>query len=200
MHRDGRMSKSILVLGCGIGLAALIGGCSETGSMSGPSGATSMGAAGSAPKDGELQLPSDYKSWTKFLVNIDKEANKQVRDIYINPTGAKNQAGKDFANGTMMAMELYKAKENPDGTLQKTPEGRLVKGNLAKVFLMGKGEGWGGGQPDNLKNGAWVYSASSPDGKLLAEDFTKCRACHAPLAMKDFVHRYDEYFEKRGKM
>ena len=51
--------------------------------------------------------------------------------------------------------------------------------------------------PDNLKTGNWVYSAYGPDGKPLAEDFTKCRACHAPLAQKDFVHRYDEYFEKR---
>lgn len=178
----------------------MVAGCSEMGSMTGSSGATSMSPTASVPKDGELPLPADYKSWPKLLTNIDKEQNKQVRDIYINQTGAKNQAGKEFANGTMMVMELYKAKENPDGTLQKTPEGRLIKGDLAKVFMMGKGEGWGGGQPDNLKNGSWVYSASSPDGKLLAEDFMKCRACHAPLAMKDFVHRYDEYFEKRGKM
>ncbi|MSQ77521.1 MAG: hypothetical protein EXR97_03580 [Nitrospiraceae bacterium] len=54
--------------------------------------------------------------------------------------------------------------------------------------------------PDDKKNGAWVYSAFGPDGKPLAEDFNKCRACHAPLVQKDFVHRYDEYFEKRGRM
>lgn len=195
MRHVSLLSGGLLVLG----LSAWAG-CSETGSMSGSSGSMAMSATAATPKDGELPLPAEYKSWPKFLTNIDKEQNKQVRDIYINQTGAKNQAGKDFANGTMMVMELYKAKENPDGTLQKTAEGRLVKGDLAKVFLMGKGEGWGGGQPDTLKNGSWIYSAASPDGKLLAEDFTKCRACHAPLGMKDFVHRYDEYFEKRAKM
>ena len=36
----------------------------------------------------------------------------------------------------------------------------------------------------SAKQGEAVYAA-------------KCRACHAPLAQKDFVHRYDEYFEKR---
>jgi len=49
---------------------------------------------------------------------------------------------------------------------------------------MGKNEGWGQGVVDNLKNGSWVYAAYSPDGKALAEDFTKCRACHAPLRKK----------------
>ena len=80
------------------------------------------------------------------------------------------------------------------------PDGKLVKGDLAKVFVMGKGEGWGQDVPDNLKNGAWVYSAFGPDGKPLAEDFTKCRSCHLPLAQKDFVARYDEYFTSRGPM
>jgi hemoglobin len=32
------------------------------------------------------------------------------------------------------------------------------------------------------------------------EDFTKCRACHTPVAKNDFVHRYDEYFQTRGRM
>jgi hemoglobin len=32
------------------------------------------------------------------------------------------------------------------------------------------------------------------------EGFTKCRACHTPLAQKDFVHRYDEYFQTRAQM
>jgi hypothetical protein len=58
---------------------------------------------------------------------------------------------------------------------------------------MEKQEGWGQAVPDNLKNGTWVFAAYGSDGKPLAEDFTTCRACHAPLAQKDFVHRYDEF-------
>jgi len=182
----------ILTITAAVALLAL-GAC--TG-MDGMSGGT---AAKPAPKDGELAVDMGYKSWPVFLANIDKEQAKQVRDIYINTIGAKTMAGKDFPNGTVMVMEIYKARENMDGTLEKGPDGKLVKGALAKVFTMTKGEGWGQMVPDTLKNGSWVYSASGPDGKLLAEDFTKCRACHAPLMQKDFVHRYDEYFEKRGK-
>jgi len=154
----------------------------------------------SAPKDGDLVLPADYKSWPTFLMNIDKEQNKQVRDLYINKIGARTSAGQVFPNGTVMVMEIYMAKEQADGNLEKGPDGKLVKGDLAKVFIMGKGEGWGQDVPDNIKTGAWVFSAAGPDGKPIAEDFTKCRACHVPLAQKDFVHRYDEYFEKRARM
>jgi len=152
------------------------------------------------PKDGELALPADYKTWPKFLTDIDKEQNKQVRDIYINRTGARAKTGESFPNGTIMVMEIYKAKENPDGTLAKGADGKLVKAGLSKAFIMGRGEGWGQDVPDNVKTGNWIYSVAGPDGKLMPDDFNKCRACHVPLAQKDFVQRYDEYFQKRGGM
>ncbi len=158
-----------------------------------------MGSEMAKPKDGQLAFPADYKSWPTFLTGVQKAEAKQVRDIYINTTGAKASQGQPFANGTTMVMELYKAVEK-DGALETGPDGKLVKGALAKIFIMSKGEGWGQDVPDDKKNGAWVYSAFGPDGKSLAEDFNKCRACHAPLVQKDFIHKYDDYFEKRGKM
>ena len=200
MPRMNLHAKRALMIGLWTAVLALIAGCGETWCMAGSSEPEPMSSIAPVAKDGELQIPADYGSWPIFLTNIDKKQSKQVRDIYINPTGAKGSAGKGFASGTLLVMELYKAKENPDGTLQKTPKGRLIKGDLFKVYIMGKDEGWGGDQPDNLKNGAWIYSAYGPDGKPLAEDFSKCRACHVPLAAKDFVFRYDEYFEKRRKM
>lgn len=149
--------------------------------------------------DGTLALPADYKSWPKFLVDIPKGEATQVRDIYINPTGARTSDGQSFPNGAVMVMEIYKA--NADGDkLMTGMDGKLVKGDLAKVFVMGKDQGWGDKLPENLKNGDWIYAAYDATRKPLMEDFTKCRACHTPLAQKDFVHRYDEYFEKRGRM
>lgn len=149
------------------------------------------------PKDGMLPLPTDYKAWPKFLSAVQRPDAKQVRDLYVNPKGAEASLGQEFPNGTIFVMENYKAKEKADGTLEIGPDGKLVKGDLAKVFVMGKGKGWGQDVPDNVKTGAWVFSAYGPDGKPLAEDFNKCRTCHVPQEKKDFVHRYDEYFEKR---
>ncbi len=170
-------------------VAMLLWGCSEMG-------ANPTATAPAKPKDGELALPGNYMVWPKFLSEVQRPDAKQVRELFINPVGAKTSQGQPFPNGTVMIMELYKAKMNGD-VPETGADGKLIKGGLAKIFVMGKGGGWGQDVPDNLKNGNWVFAAYGSDGKALAEDFTKCRACHAPLAQKDFVHRYDEYFEKR---
>jgi len=158
---------------------------------------TAVAMAGGPPKDGELALP-DYKGWPKFLSAVQRPDVKQVREIYINPTGAKAIHGQPFPDGTQFVMELYQAQADGD-KLMASADGKLVKGNLVKVFVMGKDKGWGEGVPENLKNGSWVFSAYGPDGKALGEDFAKCRSCHAPLAQKDFVHRYDEYFAQQHR-
>jgi len=62
---------------------------------------------------------------------------------------------------------------------------------------MGKDQRWDDKLPESLKNGDWIYAAYDATSKPLMEDFSKCRACHIPLAQKDFFLRYDEYFEKR---
>lgn len=168
----------------------LLWGCSEVGT-------TPTTQAPVKPKDGELVYPADYKTWPKFLSAVQRPDIKQVRELFINPVGARTTKGQMFPNGTVMVMELHKVKMNGDAP-ESGADGRLVKGELAKVFVMTKGDGWGQDVADNLKNGNWVFSAFGPDGKPIAEDFMKCRACHVPLAAKDFVHRSDEYFETRG--
>ena len=150
-------------------------------------------------KDSEMPVPAGYKSWSKFLSDIQRPDAKQVRDIYVNTAGSAAQKGQAFANGTVFVMENYAARENPDGTLMKGADGKLVKGNLLRVFLMGKGEGWGDSAPQGLKNGDWVYAPYSADGKPSAEPVAACRACHLPLVKQDFVFRYDEYFDQRAK-
>ena len=154
--------------------------------------------SGSTPKDGELVYPADYKTYSAFLHGIQKP--DAVRDLFINPTGAKAQAGQAFANGSILVMEIYNAKKNAEGTFEKGADGNLVKADLAKVFVMQKEEGWGKNAPENLKNGDWIYSAFKPNGERLEVDSATCRGCHLPLGeSKDYVHRYDEYFEKRGQ-
>lgn len=152
-----------------------------------------------ALNDGELAVPADYKSWPKFLSEVQRPDAKQIREIWINPVGAKTKAGENFPHGTISVMELHGAKTNADGSVVTGPDGKLVKDKLLKVFVMGKGAGWGASAPDTLKNGDWIYSAFMADGKTVAPDsVATCRACHLPLTSKDFVHRYDEYFAKRG--
>ncbi len=165
--------------------ASLIVGCSQ------------MESKPKVTKDGELPLPADYKTWPKFLSEVQRPDAKQVREIYVNPVGAKATPGKPFPDGTIFVMENFAAKQAPDGTLEKGPDGKLVKAQLIRIFVMGKGQGWGESVATELRNGDWMYSAFLVDGKPSGDPFAACRACHLPLASKDYVHRYDEYFQKR---
>jgi hemoglobin len=141
-------------------------------------------------KDSEQPIPADYKSWPKFLSEVQRPDAKQVREIYVNPLGHRTQKGQPFPNGTVFVMENYAAKPGADS--------KLAKGDLLRVFVMGKGEGWGETAPQGLRNGDWVYASYGADGKMTADPIAPCRACHLPLTAKDFVHRYDEYFDKRS--
>lgn len=158
---------------------------------------TPSAQSGSMPKDGELAFPADYASYPTFLTGIQKP--DAVRDIYINETGVAAHAGESFPNGTILVMAIFGAKKDSQGQLEKDPQGKLVKGELAKIYVMQKEQGWGKGAPAGLQNGDWIYSAFTPSGERLKVDYAKCRGCHLPLGeAKDFVHRYDEYFETRS--
>ncbi|MGQ0555523.1 MAG: cytochrome P460 family protein [Nitrospiraceae bacterium] len=170
--------------------AVMVWGCAEMGSAQPASVPAKL-------RDGEPTLPVGYQKGPRFLSDVQRPDLKQVRELFINAVGLTTKAGQPFPNGTVMVMELYKTQVDGD-TPVTGPDGKLVKGDLAKIFVMEKGEGWGQEVPENLKTGNWVFAAYGPDGKALTEDFSKCRGCHAPLAMKDFVPRYDEYFEKRA--
>ncbi len=152
-----------------------------------------------APKplnDGELALPAGYASWQKFLSAVQRPDARQVREIYMNPAGASATAAGGFPNGTVFVMENYGAQANADGSLATGPDGKLVKGKLLRVFVMGKGQDWGQAVPEGLRNGNWVYASYLPDGARGPEDPNSCRGCHIPAAGKDYVHRYDEHFAR----
>jgi hemoglobin len=148
--------------------------------------------------DGELALPANYSSWPKFLSAVQRPDNKQVREIYMNKVGAAATASSGFADGTVFVMENYAAKANADGSLATGPDGKLVKGNLLRVFVMGKGAGWGQAAPPPLRNGNWVYASYLPSGAKSPDDLNACRGCHVPAAGKDYVQRYDEHFAQRN--
>ena len=149
------------------------------------------------PKDGELAVPADYKSWPKFLSAVQRPDAKQVREIYMSPAASDATAAGGFPNGTVLVMENYAAKARVDGTLEVGADGKLVKGELLRVFVMGKNAGWGAEVSEALRNGSWVYAAWLPGGQKAPDDLNPCRACHLPMAGKDFVHRYDEHFASR---
>ena len=147
-------------------------------------------------KDGELPVPANYRSWNKFLSAVQRPDAMQVREIYMNPAAATGTAAKGFPNGTVFVMENFAALKEADGTPKRGPDGKMVKGELLRIFVMGKNQGWGASAPEGLKNGDWIYAPYLANGEKAADSTLTCRACHLPLTDKDFVHRYDEFFGK----
>ena len=147
--------------------------------------------------DGDLTVPADYKSWPKFLSAIQRPDAKQVREIYMNPAAAGATSAGGFPNGSVFVMENYAALESTDGKLATGADGKLVKSDLLRVFVMGKNAGWGQAAAEPLRNGNWVYTSWLANGQKGPENLDTCRACHLPLAGKDFVHRYDEHFAQK---
>lgn len=148
-------------------------------------------------EDGEIAMPTGYQSWPKFLSSVQRPDVKQVREIYVNPTGYKTRMGDAFAQGSTFVMENWAVKTGADGTPITGSDGMLVKDKIAKVFLMQKGPGFGSKVAPELKNGDWVFGSYDASGGKVAENFATCRGCHLPLAGKDFVWRYDEHFATR---
>lgn len=150
-------------------------------------------------QDGEVPLPAGYTSWPKFLSAVQRADAKQVREIYINPTGFSSKTGQPFAHGSILVMENYAAQLDAAGAPVMAADGKLVKGKLLRVFVMSKGPGFGSAAPAELKNGEWAYASYDAAGSKTADALGPCRTCHLPQAGKDFVFRYDEYTAARAK-
>lgn len=153
-----------------------------------------------APKlnDGDLAIPANYKTWASRM-NVQRADVKQVRDVYLNDSGAKSPKGGKFPNGTVSVMELYAAKIGADGNPEKGADGNMVKDKLLKVFVMGKGEGWGADASNTPKNGDWVYAAYLADGKKAPDPIGPCRDCHLNRIgeAKDYVASYTHFDSKK---
>jgi hemoglobin len=176
-----------------LAIALLLGltGCTRVEGLDG---------AATPPVDGTLATPADYRSWPMFLADIQRPDARQVRDIYVNPAGYAAQAGSPFPSGTKFVMELYAARTAADGSLLRDDEGKLVKGELLKLFVMGKGPGWSASVAPELRTGDWIYAAWLPDRTTPAPDaLAGCRGCHLPQVTADYVHRAAEFFaQPRG--
>ncbi len=154
-----------------------------------------------AKADGELTIPTDYQTWPKYLSGIQRpDANpKQIREIYVNPTGYHTTQGQPFAEGTMFVMENYGVKLDATGNPVLNEKGELQKDKLLKTFVMGKVKDGGKSVDPALATGDWIYSAYLASGEKAPDPTTGCRGCHLTQKDKDWVYRYDEFFQKKAK-
>src|SRR5687767_14029872 len=105
---------------------------------------TVMLAAGStAAAPEKVAFPSAYRSHVSYLT-VDRPFNATVRLFYASPEAARTaRSGQPLPRGTVITMEVYKAKVNEQNQPVKDPDGRFIKGDLVAVMVMEKRKGWG---------------------------------------------------------
>ena len=141
----------------------------------------------------KVAFPSNYAKGVKWLI-IDKEPQKQVREIYAPPE-AIDAASKAEAmpGGTALTLVRYSVKLDADGTPVKDERGRLIKNEILGINVMQKGKGWGAEYPDTLRNGEWEYRAfnanNAPNDQA---KLTACFECHKAQESQDFVYEYEK--------
>lgn len=148
--------------------------------------------AGAGAGTEDVQFPADYKRAHVRYATVDKshpQRGPSVRDLYATPEALKAlKAGKPLPSGTVLTMEVYKARADGKKTPVRDAKGRFVKDKLFGIFVMEKRTGWGAAYPASLRNGEWEYARFTAAGARHAKpSMTACFACHKRKAKDDFV-------------
>src|SRR4029079_10913484 len=102
----------------------------------------------------KILFPENYAKGVLYTT-VDRPDNKQFRELYTSKDAVDAvKAGKDIPSGTVITMVNYKAKLNAAGEPEKDANGRFVKTDeIAGIAVMEKRAGWGGEDPDTVRNG-----------------------------------------------
>jgi hypothetical protein len=140
-----------------------------------------------------VAFPAGYRSYLGYWT-VDRPINDTVRVFYASPDAAKAvKPGQPLPSGTVLTMEVYKAKTDGAGKPLKDASGRFVRGDLATVMVMEKRVGWGAEYSDDLRNGEWEYAQFAPDGtRSQSADSTPCLSCHRRMKGQDFVFTFPQ--------
>ncbi len=102
------------------------------------------GAVGLRAATEDVNLPANYRQTLTQYAVVDRVDNGQVRVLFGTPAAiAAVRANQPMPSGTTLVMEVYAAQRNAANELVRGADGRLVRGNLANIFVMEKRAGWG---------------------------------------------------------
>jgi len=146
----------------------------------------------------KVEFPADYKKWTSFGV-LDRYDGKAVRFLYANPA-AMNSVPGNAANGSVLVLEVRKAKLGADGNPERGADGRFIATDeVTAVNVQEKRAGWGTEYPEAKRNGEWEYASFQPSGQRNAgANIDGCFSCHKPWVGQDFTFIFD-VFVRDGK-
>ena len=138
---------------------------------------------------GRMSFPPNFKDGFTYYQTINFTDRKQVRKYYANQnalTAARD--GKPLPDGSVLAVEVFKAKLDTDGKPVMGTDGYFVADKLSVYTAMEKQMDWGSGFPNLLRNGDWNYAVFKSDKSLRqGVNQATCLACHKPLAKDSYI-------------
>jgi hypothetical protein len=155
--------------------------------------------ADAIPGAEKISFPVAYLSWPVFGV-VDRPDIKAVRTYYVNPDAlAGSKSGQPAPSGTILVMEVRKAKLDASGNPETDARGRFIKTDeVTAINVQAKQTGWGAAYPAEKRNGDWEYASFKADGSRPdGAKFDACFSCHLNRAERDYTFVYAKYLLDR---
>jgi ketosteroid isomerase-like protein len=152
-----------------------------------------MPPAASTQSD-RVGFPVDYRTAFKLLAVNARPDGSEIMTTYVNPLAAAvEETGQlPYPHGSVFVMEFAAPFRDGEGQLLRDSAGKLIKGEVAHVDVMRRGDGFGEGYGAS-RAGEWEFASYGRDGKTLIAPANAghCAACHGMRAgvEKDYVFR-----------
>ncbi|MCR9246173.1 MAG: cytochrome P460 family protein [bacterium] len=154
-------------------------------------------AAVTHPETG-IALPPNYRETFTNYLSLDRVQNHdQIIRLFANDIAMQGPNERnELPFGSVIVAEVYKARVDGEGDIEVSSLGRRIRGPMALLAVMERGEHLGKGYREGLRNGHWDFAAFTPGGEIAGKDLNSCRACHSPLQATDHLFSLDHLSRK----
>jgi ketosteroid isomerase-like protein len=150
-----------------------------------------MTAAG--PSADRVGFPADYVRNLRKVSDAVFNEKFGVSTVFANELAASSPGFSQarYPNGSVIMMEFAKPQRDGEGELLRDARGTPLKGEIERIDVMRRGDGFGAAYGEN-RAGEWEFASYRPDGSTLTspDKTAHCAGCHRNAgADKDFVFR-----------
>ena len=162
--------------------------------------ASLLGSAALAGPD-NVAFPEGYQdSFVHYSTVNRADERKQIVKMFANDVAlASAKEGAPLDSGSVLVMEVYKAKLDENENPVVGSDGFFEPGDMAAIAVMESRPGWGEEYPEAIRNGTWEYALFDAKEHTLVEcDHQPCFECHKPLREADYVFSFDALTKAAG--
>ncbi|MBX7185602.1 MAG: cytochrome P460 family protein [Vicinamibacteria bacterium] len=135
-------------------------------------------------------LPVDFpKGFTRYNTSEDRGL-KSIMFAWANDAAWNSARAKetDLPVGSIVVSENWRARVDDKGAVLLDAQGRMIPERLQSYGVIAKGQGWGDGIHELLRNGDWNYAVYNAERKRDIEtNLAICFVCHQTRASEQYL-------------